>query len=290
MGVIITLPAAISTYFVWGRPYGGIAFIFEILVLTLIRNSSSGDKSLREGTILIYDFIYWTTIGAPFYYLTYLHLANQASETALILAHKSIVNGVINSLIAYIIYAAITMTSNNRSNRNQSVSIQALALATVYSVIVFVSLFMADMLYSSVLNLKTNSLYKEVETFTAFILKNSHGESLGQIDDKLDYNLQLSDADIFFKEKEGSEEIRLNKEGLQYKNFEKDYELATSKSRMSKALHNVGKKAGSSINLYLPKKEIKQKRLYRYLNSLWEFKFHKDEKKFELSGQQKKIF
>ena len=290
LGVIITLPAAISTYFVWGRPYGGIAFIFEILVLTLIRNSSSGDKSLREGTILIYDFIYWTTIGAPFYYLTYLHLANQASETALILAHKSIVNGVINSLIAYIIYAAITMTSNNRSNRNQSVSIQALALATVYSVIVFVSLFMADMLYSSVLNLKTNSLYKEVEIFTAFILKNNHGESLGQIDDKLDYNLQLSDADIFFKEKEGSEEIRLNKEGLQYKNFEKDYELATSKSRMSKALHNAGKKEGSSINLYLPKKEIKQKRLNRYLNSLWEFKFHKDEKTIRIIRSAKKDF
>ena len=275
-GLVVALPVAIATYFMWGRPYGGIAFILEILVLMLIRNSSFGDKSLREGTILIYDFIYWAAIGSPFYYLTYLHLANQANETSLILAQKSIVNGVINSLIAYIIYAVITMIANNRSNQNQSVSIQALALATIYSVIVFISLFMADMLYGSVLDLKANSLYKEVEPFSSFILKNTDGESLGTIGTELDYNLQLSDSDIFFKEKKSSEEIRLSKGALRYKNFDKNYELATSKSRISKVLHNVGKKAGASINLYLPKKEIEQKRLGRYLNSLWEYKFYKN--------------
>ena len=220
-GLVITLPVAIATYFMWGRPYGGITFILEILVLTLIRNSPFGEKSLREGTILIYDFIYWATIGAPFYYLAYFYLAHQANETSLILAQKSIVNGVINSLIAYIIYAAITMTANNRSNHNQSVSIQALALATIYSVIVFVSLFMADMLYGSVLDLKANSLYKEVEPFSSFILKNTYGESLGRIDTELDYNLQLSDSDIFFKEKKSSEEIRISKGALQHKNFNK---------------------------------------------------------------------
>lgn len=289
-GLVITLPVAIATYFMWGRPYGGIAFILEILVLTLIRNSPFGEKSLREGTILIYDFIYWATIGAPFYYLAYFYLAHQANETSLILAQKSIVNGVINSLIAYIIYAAITMTANNRSNHNQSVSIQALALATIYSVIVFVSLFMADMLYGSVLDLKANSLYKEVEPFSSFILKNTYGESLGRIDTELDYNLQLSDSDIFFKEKKSSEEIRISKGALQHKNFNKNYELATSKSRISKVLHNVGKKEGASINLYLPKKEIEQKRLGRYLNSLWEFKFHENGKTIRIICPAKNDF
>ena len=67
-----------------------------------------------------------------------------------------------NSLIAYVIYAAITLYLNKRSDNRQSVSLQALALATVYSVIVFISLFMSDKLYGSVMRLKAHSIYEEM--------------------------------------------------------------------------------------------------------------------------------
>ena len=91
-GAIITIPVVISTYVLWGEPYIGITYILEILLMSFIRNSPTGDKSLRRGTILIYDFIYWTFIGGPIYYLAAEYVAKLNQEAAFLLAQKSIIS------------------------------------------------------------------------------------------------------------------------------------------------------------------------------------------------------
>ena len=179
-GFIIAIPVAIVTHYMWGAPFAGISFMAEITVLTLIRNSKAGDKILRNGSILIYDFIYNALIGAPFYYLTYTYIVKATRETTLLLAQKSIVNGVMNSLIAYVIYAAITLYLNKRYEKRQTVSLQALSLATVYSVIVFITLFMSDKLYGSVMQLKAESIFNKMEMMATLVAKASTSENIAE--------------------------------------------------------------------------------------------------------------
>lgn len=277
-GVIITIPVAISTYVLWDQPYAGITYILEILLLSFIRNGPHGDSSLRRGTILIYDFIFWVFLGAPIYYFTNAYMSSITKEAAFVLAQKSIVNGVMDTLIAYVIYAVATMILNKRSEENQSVSIQALALATIYSVIVFVSLFMADKLYGSVMKLKANSMYKDMNTFSTFIYDDMDENVPAKLDFTLEHELTLKNADALYTTKNGSEKILYNNGKLRHKNFPDDYELGTSKSRLSNNLHEIAREKGGSINLYLPKPDVEQGLLEKYLNSLWEFTFQKDGK------------
>ena len=199
LGIIITIPVAIATYVLWGQPYAGITYILEILLLTLIRNSPSGDRSLRRGTILIYDFVYWILLGAPIYYITYAYMSDVTKEAAFVLAQKSIVNGVMDTLIAYVIYAVATMVSNKRSETHQSISIQALALATIYSVIVFLSLFMVDKLYGSVMTLKGNTLYEDVKSFSSFIYDDMDEKVTAEIDFTLEHELRERNADAYYE-------------------------------------------------------------------------------------------
>ena len=277
-GLIITIPVAISTYVLWGQPYAGITYILEILLLSFIRNGPHGDSSLRRGTILIFDFVYWVFLGAPIYYFTYAYISNITKEAAFVLAQKSIVNGVMDTLIAYVIYAVITMTLNKRSETKQSISIQALALATIYSVIVFVSLFMADKLYGTVMKLKAGSMYKDMSTFSSFIYDDMDESVPAKLDFTLEHELQIKNADAFYATTKNNERVLYNNGKLRHKNFPKDYELGTSKSRLSNNLHNIGNTSGVAINLYLPKPEIEQELLEKYLNSLWEYTFVKDGK------------
>ena len=276
-GLVIAIPVAISTYILWGEPYAGIVYILEIFLMTFIRNGSGGDRSLRRGTIVIYDFIFWTFLGAPIYYFTYAYIANYNQQAAFVIAQKSIVNGVMNTLIAYIIYAAVTIFANRRSQNRQGISIQALALATIYSIIVFLSLFMADRLYGTAMNLKAKSLYQEMTNFAAFIFDDMDEKVPSEIAFTLEHALERKNADAFFYSKSDSksETILYNQGQLRHKTFPEDFELGTSKSRLSRNLHTLAENDGGSINLYL-NNENQKRTLTRFLNSFWEFKFRKD--------------
>ena len=289
-GIIITIPVAIATYVLWGQPYAGITYILEILLLTLIRNSPSGDRSLRRGTILIYDFVYWIVLGAPIYYITYAYMSDVTKEAAFVLAQKSIVNGVMDTLIAYVIYAVATMISNKRSETHQSISIQALALATIYSVIVFLSLFMVDKLYGSVMTLKGNTLYEDVKSFSSFIYDDMDEKVTAEIDFTLEHELRERDADAYYEGINGREVLLYNDEKARHKNFPDNFEIGTSKSRLSRNLHDIALKDGQSVNLYMPKQEIEKGRLKKYLDSLWEFEFRKNGKVLRIIQPARKDF
>lgn len=276
-GLVIAIPVAISTYILWGEPYAGIVYILEILLMTFIRNGPGGDRSLRRGTIVIYDFIFWTFLGAPIYYFTYAYLANYNQEAAFVIAQKSIVNGVMNTLIAYVIYAAVTIMGNRRSQNRESISIQALALATIYSVIVFLSLFMADRLYGTAINLKAKSLYQEMTNFAAFIFDDMDDRVPSKLDFTLENELKQKNADAIYQSEDGIQKILYNQGKIRHQNFPNDFKLETSRSRLSRNLYEVAEMDGASINLYL-NNTVKQDKLNEYLNSLWEIELHKDGK------------
>ena len=103
-----------------------------------------------------------------------------------------------NSLIAYIIYAGITLYRNKRNASRQTVSLQALALTTVYSVIVFLSLFMSDKLYGSVLILKANSIFEEMDTMAALVSKASAFQQKDQ-DYAINMEIEQKDAEVYYK-------------------------------------------------------------------------------------------
>ena len=276
-GAIIAIPVVISTFVLWGAPYLQITYILEILLMSFIRNSPSGDKSLRKGTILIYDFIYWVFLGGPIVYFVAAYRAQINLNAAFVLAQKWIVNGVLSSLIGYVIYAAVTMIANKRSEHRHSISIQSLALATIYSVIVLSSLIMADQLYGTVMKLKAKAVYKQSSTFASFIFDDMDEKVPSEIAFTLEHELKRKDADAYYSHKDNdqSEKLLYNNGQARHKAFPDNFELGTSKTRLSRILHDIAEKDGASINLYLSKTDEKRS-LKRYLNSFWEIKFHKD--------------
>ena len=289
-GFIIAIPVAIATYYMWGAPYAGISFMAEIIVLTLIRNSKAGDKILRNGSILIYDFIYNALIGAPFYYLTYTYIVKATRETTLLLAQKSIVNGVMNSLIAYVIYAVITLYLNKRSEKRQTVSLQALALATVYSVIVFITLFMSDKLYGSVMQLKAESIFNKMEMMATLVAKATTSENFEEDEYVANIELERSNADVYYKKENDSDYIIFRKGAPKHINLGKDYMAATSSSRISKIVKKIADGKNSSLKLYLPKPEIEPARVNRYLGSMWEANFYIDSTKIKIIQPARRDF
>lgn len=274
-GLIVAIPVAVVTYFMWGAPYAGISFTTEIIFLTLIRNSRSGEKILRNGSILIYDFIYNALIGAPFYYLSYTYIVKATEETTLLLAQKSVVNGVINSLIAYIVYAGVTLYLNRRYENRQTVSMQALALTTVYSVIVFISLFMADRLYGSVMIIKANSIFEEMDTMATLVSKAATSQNEYQ-DYAINMAIESKNTEVYYKKSTDKGYALYMNNTAKYKNLDKDYLKANSSSRISKILAKVAGKKDSEMKLLLPKPEIEPARVKRYLGGIWVADFNKN--------------
>ena len=288
-GFIIAIPVAISTYVLWGQPYEGISCMVEISAITLIRNSSIGDKSLRKGTILIFDFLFWLTIGAPFYYFAFAHLSNTTNETAFLLAQKSIINGSINALIAYIIYATIKIALNKRSDKKQSISIQALALTTIYSVSVFVSLFMADKLYGSVVQIKANSIFKEMMTISSSIFNDINTQGADQLRALSFYDPELNNADAFYKESEKGKELLLTPQ-QKHINLDTNFELETGELRIVRFINKIAKSNDAEINLYVPRHENEHMRIKRFMDSLWELKFQRDGQRIRIIKPARKYF
>ena len=288
-GIIVVIPVAITTYLMWGAPYPGISLIAEIIILTLIRNGRSGEKVLRNGSILIYDFIYHALVGGPFYYFTYTYIVQASKETTLLLAQKSVVNGVMNSLIAYILYAGIILYLNRRNEKRQTVSLQALALTTVYSVIVFLSLFMSDRLYGSALILKANSIFEEMDIMAALVSKASASQEKDQ-DSAVNIEIERKDAEVYLKRGSEQEYILYKNDTARYINLEKNYFEANSSSRISKVLAKVAAKKGSTMKLLLPKPEIEPARVKRYLGGMWEATFNKEGRSIKIIQPARRDF
>ncbi len=157
-GVLVAIPACMATVAMWGQPYSALIFIFEIVTISGIRNSIHGSMLMQKGHIIIVDFLFWLTAGGSLYYFSHRFLMALPHSDALAVAQKAVLNGVVNVLIGYIVYAAITLTRNHRSPEKPNISIQALSLATIYSLTVFVALLTTNRLYVNVVEMQAKAL------------------------------------------------------------------------------------------------------------------------------------
>lgn len=140
-GMVVAIPASLATAYLWGQPYSCLIFLVEALILTLCIKSRHGEILLQKGHIIIVDFVFWLALGAPLYYLTNHYIIGLSIEDAVAIAEKAILNGVINVLLAFIAYSGVALIRNRRTGDKATISIQALALSTIYSLIVFIALF-----------------------------------------------------------------------------------------------------------------------------------------------------
>lgn len=168
-GVVVSIPVAIATNVQWGDPYLGYLYILEATFLTILINKRDGASFLKKGTVLIWDFIFWLLIGSPLYFAAEYFFNNTSVKESFLVAQKSIANGVFDILVAYIIYATITIYHNKRSSISPNISIQGLVLIIIYSVIVFSTIFTISVLYRGLIDIKSNSIINKIEDSSQII-------------------------------------------------------------------------------------------------------------------------
>jgi len=276
-GVVVSIPVCLATYSMWGHAYSGSIFVLEGVLLTLVRNSRWGDRMLQKGTIIILDFIFWVALGAPLYYLTHFYFVGISHQGSLLIAQKSIVNGVINILIAYIVYVVITLLRNKRSSARQKVSVQALSLLIMYTIVVLSTLFAVGILYNKLSAISSKTLYSELKEKALFV---SVGARQSVADDhakeRFDGRL-IGDSDkngrVYYWNPVDSTENAFGSASAFYADLKASSTDAVSKTKISKQISQLAREEGSSVRLLMPKQSSEKSLLKRYAQSYWEATF-----------------
>ena len=254
-GVVISIPIAMATYKLWGHPYSGYIFILEAIIISLLINSKKGDTYLKKGTILIWDFVFWLLIGSPLYYLAHRYLLGLEPDEAFLIAQKALVSGTLNVLIAYAIYAIFTLYRNKRLSASTNISIQALIIVTIYSVIVLSTVFTIRGLYSGLLHQKADTInntfvYRSGVLFDGFIQPNKPLNKAAQ--SMLDYQKEFT----FFWTKIGDNEELFASGPLEQYNgkLPENYVDVTETNRFGSTINNHYSDSEDKVQLYLPDK------------------------------------
>ena len=236
-GVVISIPVALATYKTWGHPYSGYIFILEAIILSLLVNSKNGNKFLKKGTILIWDFIFWLLLGSPLYYFAHHYLLDLSPTEALLIAQKAIVSGALNVLIAYIVYASVSLCWNKRSPTSPTISIQALIIATIYSIIILTTLFTTLGLYRGLLYQKAASVNNTIE-YRAKVLFDGIENPKDALSVRVQSMLNYQDKFTFFWKKVGNGEESFSSGPLASNggNLPNNYKDITKRNRFGKAL------------------------------------------------------
>lgn len=91
-GCFVALVGSTVTYFDWGHPYAIIIFTFEIAVVGLL--------SRRVGNLVLADAIYWLFVGFSTVIFLYSTFVGVPAESAIYIALKQAVNGMLNAVLA----------------------------------------------------------------------------------------------------------------------------------------------------------------------------------------------
>ena len=196
-GFVVAIPAGLMNTDFLGHYYSFLIYMIEMVVLTLWINSRSGNRLLEKGHIIIVGFLFWLIIGAPLHYLAHYFLVGLSHNEAFTLAEKALLNGVVNILIAFIVYSSVALLQNQRKMKRASVSIQALTLSTIYSLIVFISLFTASTLFHKVNTMQAENLSVFFRDQAAYIFDTLHLSSSKQEQQKIiEY---MESQNVFFR-------------------------------------------------------------------------------------------
>ncbi len=273
-GAIVAIPASLATVYLWGHPYSCLIFLLEALVLTLLINGRYGKPLLQKGHIIIVDFLFWLVIGSPLYYFTHRFIVGIGHDEALTIAQKALLNGVLNVLIAYIVYSAFVLLRNRRSHEKSTISIQALSLSTSYCLIVLVSLFIASHLSNNLAfvladRLHTDFLREANYISEILVAKPSIKEHGGVID-----YIKKWDSYFTWQSKDFPDLILSSRE-KPISILGDAYTDATAVTRISARTSQLAEYP-NTITLLMPKNAAERILLKRYSMSYWQGRIHND--------------
>lgn len=98
-GVAAALVAGSATWVLWNHPWALVILAAEaVCVGWLVRR--------RSWDLLLADILFWTLLGAPLVWVFYHDLLHTSVQTTTLIILKQAVNGIINTILAYLIHVA----------------------------------------------------------------------------------------------------------------------------------------------------------------------------------------
>lgn len=275
-GVVVAIPASLATVVLWGQPYSGSIFILETIILSLCRNGRYGQLMMQKGYIIIADFVFWVALGAPLYYYSHVHFMGLDDADALPVAEKAILNGVINTLIAYLAFSGLTLLRNRRVKGRETISVQAISLATLYSLIIFIALLITTDLNHQFVSIQA------AEVSGMFTEQSNH--VLGLLDPETLDNERSHAISVmhglgtdFFWQAKGEKKASLSSNPTRLKSLETGYSDATETMLISAEAARLAKDP-NSIRLWEPMETSEKMLLKRHAKSYWVAKIYSKDK------------
>lgn len=273
-GMVVAIPASLATAYLWGQPYSCLIFWVEALILTLCIKSRHGEILLQKGHIIIVDFVFWLALGAPLYYLTNHYIIGLSIEDAVAIAEKAILNGVINVLLAFIAYSGVALIRNRRTGDKATISIQALALSTIYSLIVFIALFTTSNLYGNIIVMQAKNMNGRFLS-QAFYIMDALGpdSSNAQRREVMDYMKRMNSS-FMWQSKESPLDV-ISSPYSTISIIANAYSDATAVTPVSIRAAQLAQ-SPNIIRLLMPKKSAEGIQLKRYGMSYWLATVHRN--------------
>ena len=249
-------------------------FLLEAFVLTLLINGRHGKPLLQKGYIIIVDFLFWLLIGSPLYYFTHRFLVGIGHDEALTIAQKALLNGVLNVLIAYIVYSAFVLFRNRRSKEKATISIQALSLSTSYCLIVLVSLFISSYLSKNLSFVLADSLDKDFRREASFISEILIAKSTTK-DQRVIIDYAKSRDGYFTWQSKDDSALVLSSGVNPISTLNDSYIDATMATPISARATQLAEHP-NTVRLLMPKNSAERILLKRYSMSYWHARIHND--------------
>ncbi len=267
-GFVVAIPACLVTIDYLGHYYSFMIYMIEMLALTILINSQYRKRLLEKGHIIIVGFLFWLLIGAPLHYLAHHFLIGLGPNEALTLAEKALLNGVVNILVGFIAYSSFALFQNRRSKQRATVSIQALTLSTIYSLIVFISLLTTSTLYNNVNKMQARNLQVFFRDQAAYIFDTLNLSSSQEEQDKIiDY---MQSQDIFFKwENLKSPNDTITTNNLEIDSIIESYKPSSVRTPLSRLAAELAQPP-NRIKLLMPPNLDKARLLKRIEMSYWQ--------------------
>ena len=133
-GLPVGLASALVTLQLWGHPWAAVILVLQLLWQQLFLSRFNGGRDqVGNGRIVLATIAFWLVVGVPLKHLLYTSLLNADPQTALALDFKEAVVGVVNAAIGLLLYLALQLLLQRRSQGD--LSLRGLIFATLLLVI-----------------------------------------------------------------------------------------------------------------------------------------------------------
>ncbi|MCS5693960.1 diguanylate cyclase [Cyanobium sp. FGCU-6] len=133
-GLPVGLASALITVPLWGHPWAAVILVLQLLWQQLfLSRFNGGPEQLGNGRIVLATIAFWLVVGVPLKQLTYTGLLGADAQTALALGFKEAVSGVVNAALGLLLYLALQLLLQRRSQGD--LSLRGLIFATLLLVI-----------------------------------------------------------------------------------------------------------------------------------------------------------